>query len=425
MSEKLTIGITIVLLTSLLPLFGQAIQVKASLDSSYLLIGARANLTLEVIKPEEVAVRFPLIVDTLTRTVEVLETSPIDSALTEEGLVKLTQTVALTSFDSGYQRVPPLPFVTQTVKGIDTFFTEPVGFDLLLVPVDTTQAIKPIKGPETVPLTLQELLPWILGGLMLVALAVGLYIYFKKRKKPEEGVNRHPLPKEPAHVIALRALDSLKNEKLWQSGKVKTYHSRLTDIVRGYIEHRFKITALEQTSDEIFDSFRNSGLANQVPFENLQQMLHLADLVKFAKGKPKPDENYRSLEQAYEFVEKTILDKPAEQEVEGEEQQPKHYVRNYFSKSRSIMAVDRIDTPEHWLCTVPDKMAGLRSAFEFGFVKECSEFMEILSAAFAGRTAIINDRPGDCCLGPATVFGKLDRYRNRRHRYRGVYRYFG
>ena len=113
-------------------------------------------------------------------------------------------------------------------------------------------------------------------------------------------------PKEAPHVIAIRELDKLKGEQLWQSGQLKAYHSRLTDIVREYIEHRFDIHTLERTSDEILDSFKNTGLSERVPFESLRQMLFQADMVKFAKGNPLPEDNMRSLEQAYNFVKKTL-----------------------------------------------------------------------------------------------------------------------
>ena len=108
------------------------------------------------------------------------------------------------------------------------------------------------------------------------------------------------------NYLTQEGLDKLKEEHLWQSGELKAYHSRLTDIVREYIEHRFQIHTLERTSDEVLDSFKNAGLSNKIPFESLQQLLYQADRVKFAKGKPQPEDNVRSLEQAYDFVKQTL-----------------------------------------------------------------------------------------------------------------------
>ncbi|MBL7893041.1 MAG: hypothetical protein JNL63_10450, partial [Bacteroidia bacterium] len=90
-------------------------------------------------------------------------------------------------------------------------------------------------------------------------------------------------------------------EKLWQEGKVKQYHSRLTDILRLYIEARFKIPALEQTSDEIMSNFR-SVLIDEESKKKIKQVFLVADLVKFAKEQPLPSENELSLTNAFDFV---------------------------------------------------------------------------------------------------------------------------
>ncbi len=284
----------------------QEVSVKATLDSTYLLIGGQMNVTLEASQPIGEKVQFPSFTDTLTRSVEVLNITDPDTSLTDDQHSRISRQLTITSFDSGYHVIPPFPFLIKNNNGgTDTLLTNPLGLEVLFVPVDTSQAIKPIKGPADMPYTLKDAMPWILGGLLAAAIVAGLYFYFKKRKKPEEVAVRAK-PKEAPHVIAFRELDKLKEEHLWQSGELKAYHSRLTDIVREYIEHRFQIHTLERTSEEILTSFKNTGLDKNVPFESLQQMLHQADLVKFAKGKPQPEDNVRSMEQAYDFVKKTI-----------------------------------------------------------------------------------------------------------------------
>ena len=67
-------------------------------------------------------------------------------------------------------------------------------------------------------------------------------------------------PKIPAHVTALEKLEKLKEEKLWQQGKLKLYYSELSDITRQYIEQRFYINAMEQVTDEIMYSFRTVNI---------------------------------------------------------------------------------------------------------------------------------------------------------------------
>ena len=121
-----------------------------------------------------------------------------------------------------------------------------------------------------------------------------------KRKK-KEPVPQIIIPKIPPHVTALEQLHKLKDEKLWQGGKLKEYHSALSDIIRQYIEHRFYINAMEQVSDEIMYSFRTVDLNDELKGK-LRQILFLADMVKFAKEQPLPNENETSWNNAYEFV---------------------------------------------------------------------------------------------------------------------------
>ncbi len=310
-SYRTSLLIVIFSLLSFHFVWGQDASVVARLDSVNILIGAQTRLTLEATVLPTTRVFFPPVVDALeNEAVEVVEELPLDTSIVEEGRIQLSKSYTVTSFDSGYHLIPPFPFLAQSENGqIDTLRTNPVPLNILLVAVDTTQAIKPIKEIEEVPLTFQEVLPWILGGLLVLAIIIGIIIFFLKRKKPEEP--ERIIPKEPTHVIALRMLDAIKNEKLWQAEDSKYYYSRLTEVIRAYIEHRFNIPALEQTSDEIFTSFKNRGLDREVPFENLQQMLRLADMVKFAKQKTGSKENYISLDQAYDFVQNTIRTVPA------------------------------------------------------------------------------------------------------------------
>jgi hypothetical protein len=112
---------------------------------------------------------------------------------------------------------------------------------------------------------------------------------------------------EPPHTIAFRELERLKDEKLLENGLIKEYHSRVSDIIRAYIEIRFSVNAMELTSDEVLDIFRNSEIVNNEMFNQLKQLLKLADLAKFAKYIPVENENEMSLNNAYSFVNETML----------------------------------------------------------------------------------------------------------------------
>ena len=54
-------------------------------------------------------------------------------------------------------------------------------------------------------------------------------------------------------------LEILKEEQLWQKGEVKIYYTRLTEILRKYLENRFRVYSLELTTDETLEALVNTG----------------------------------------------------------------------------------------------------------------------------------------------------------------------
>ena len=108
-----------------------------------------------------------------------------------------------------------------------------------------------------------------------------------------------------AYEIALERLNEIRQEKLWQKGRPKDYHTQLTDVLREYIHRRYGISALEQTSAEVLRAIQPQLKEQKELFAILQHILQLADLVKFAKYHPLIEEDEKSLSQAYKFVEET------------------------------------------------------------------------------------------------------------------------
>jgi hypothetical protein len=168
------------------------------------------------------------------------------------------------------------------------------------IPVDTTKEIKDIKPPIDVPFTFREALPYIIGGIAIAVLVWLLIRWLKKRKrKPEEKAIKILL--RPAHEIAIEGLEKIREQKLWQQGLYKEYHSGVSDTIRAYIENRFSITAMEMPSDDTLSHFRNN-IINPEAFEKLRYILQLADMVKFAKGIPVGSENELSIQHAFDFI---------------------------------------------------------------------------------------------------------------------------
>jgi len=287
------------------PLQAQLVSVKSELSTDSLMIGDQVIYTLWVEAADQVEFKMPLLGETLGRNLELLSPAVSDTT-NAEGRRMVSQSYIITGFEAGMQMVPAQEVIYQSGNLIDTARSMPLMIQVYDPVVDTTQQIKPIKAPLNTPLTFREILPWMavgLGGLMVTMLVfVLLRKYLHRKSVPEEYVARI---KEPAHVIAFRELDRLKEEKIWEKGRVKQYYTSLTGITRTYIERQYGIPAMERTTEEILCAFKKSNPEDMLLDEILKELLELADLVKFAKEDPLPVYNQTNLNNAYIFVQKT------------------------------------------------------------------------------------------------------------------------
>ena len=299
----------------------QPVEVEAKLDTNNILIGDQLHLNLNVFQPKGAKVSYPDVEEALSPDIEILEYLKSDT-IYSDNKIQVNSRYRITSFDSGRVNIAPLVFYYQYDGRKDSTKTQALALNVKTVKVDSTETIFDIKGPMEAPISWREVLPYILGVLGLAIIAF-LVWYFIKKYKSRKADHEPEKPKEPAYVIAFRELDKLKEEKLWQNEKVKLYYTRLADILRTYLWHRYDIKTLERTTDEILDSLRNTGFTNNELFTKLEQILKTADLVKFAKLQPLPDENEKNMEDAYEFVNQTKLVQNQEGEKENSNQNEK------------------------------------------------------------------------------------------------------
>jgi len=310
------------------------ISVEVKMDTSMLLIGDHTKVTFEAIVPQDMQVEFPLYTDTIIGELEVLDILLNDTTV-KNNLQYLAQQYLVTSFDSGWFVIPEQKFVLRNGDWIDTLYSKPIYFGVMPMPLDTanTNAIADIKAPIDAPVTFMEALPYAGGGFgILIILFLAYLLYMKYAKKQPVFVKKEK-PKEPAHVIAFRDLDKLKEEKLWQQGKNKEYYSELTDIVRTYIEDRYDINAMELTTDEIIHEVISGKIIEKELKDQLFDTLVRADFVKFAKATTLADENDASMKFAYEFVIKT---KPVVVLTEKDEGQQDIVVESEQQKNETI-----------------------------------------------------------------------------------------
>lgn len=294
------------LLLVVIALQAQIISVQSRLSSDSMMIGDQLIYTLHVDAADELSFSMPVLTDTLSRNLEILAPYGADTSGNGDGRLIIEHSWVITSFEEGLQLIPPQDVIYTLNNVKDTARSMPLMIQVYAPAVDTSQQIRPIKPPMNTPVTIGEVLPW--AGLGIAAWLVGTLIYaliwmYRQRKRDPEIFSIKP--QEPAHIEAFRDLDQLKEKKMWESGDVKKFYTRLTEISRHYIERQYGIPAMERTTEEILDAFRRSNTEDPLLDEMLQELLELADLVKFAKEDPLPSENLTRLNAAYLFVQKT------------------------------------------------------------------------------------------------------------------------
>ena len=288
---------------------GQEAGVEAKLDTNRLLIGDQVALHFTFTGPAGTQVLWPRLPDTIYSSIQVIDRGRPDTTLSQDRrTATIHQRILLTSFDTGFYSIPPIPFYYRVLPDTSTRVAETnmLLFEVGTVPVDTTKAIKPIKGPIRVPLTFRDILPWLLLGLGIAAVAALLAWYLKRRKKHAPLFTLIPQVVRKPHETALEGLEELRQKKIWQAGRYKEFHSELTDILRTYIEERFAVRALESTTDEIMEGMAAADGIRKENLDQLRRILVLADLVKFAKARPVGGENEESLGLGTQFVKETI-----------------------------------------------------------------------------------------------------------------------
>lgn len=316
-TARLCAALACALLWPAAQLSAQGPKPVAVLDSSSILIGQQAHINLSVTYRADqgpVTVQWPAITDSLAAHVAVVHDSHVDTILPDKQgdpfLFRQVRRLTITSWDSGYWAIPPFRFI---ING-DTAETDPLLLTVNTVPVDTTQAIRDIKGNYTVPFSLlawlQENWRWIAGGLAAVAVLIALFIFlYRRSRRPKPMAVVPEAPKQPLHIRTLLALEALQQKKLWQQGRTKDYYSELTDIIRSYVEERFRVPAMEQTTDELLLGLRMSAMPRGQQ-EQLAPVLRLADMVKFAKWNTIPAENEQAMAAAIKLVQETAGNTP-------------------------------------------------------------------------------------------------------------------
>lgn len=304
--------------------------VKAYIEPDSILIGDRFTLTIDVEKDQVQSIFFPAFQmgeaepteDGMPQfgVLECLEDHPVDTVEHKGRRLLLRKRYTLTAFDEGVYNLGRPSVIYADKNIVDTLYgvKDSIRLAVNTFKIDSTAMLRDIKPVKTLKFKFGEISGYLSILIALIALvALGIYIlarYLAARGKRITDLFK-PEPPVPAHIVAITALESLKNQKLWQNNRHKEYYSALSEIVRTYIDGRFGIGAMEMSTDEIVEAIKGIDIPQKNAMD-LVSVLRDADLVKFAKAIFEAAENESAFAKIYYFVEDT---KPVEVTEENEE----------------------------------------------------------------------------------------------------------
>lgn len=283
------------------------VSVESKIDSIQILIGEQTSVSLTVTAKNGSKIKMPVFKPSqyITPGVEVLGSAEADTAFLDNGLIRITKKYTLTSFDENLYYIPPMKVA---VNGKE-YQSKSLALKVLTVPVDTLHPEKffPPKDVQANPFLWAEwALPFWLSVLFVLIGVLVYYLWTRLKENKPVIVRVRIVKKVLPHQKALKEIEHLKADRMPVSEDQKMYYTRLTDVLRGYINERFGFNAMEMTSSEIIARLQQEGDKKMI--DELKELFMTADLVKFAKYSTLINENDANLVNAVEFINTTKLE---------------------------------------------------------------------------------------------------------------------
>lgn len=229
--------------------------------------------------------------------------------------------------------IPKLP--VQLVQGQDTsvIYTKPVPIRFNSLLSDDNDSFRPLKPIFEFA---RSWWPYLLGLLLLTAFGYYGYQYYRRNRQKEKQPKERPEFTPEPFVNPLKEFKSkirkLENVKLETQEDYKAFYSTLGDAIRQYYKSLYNLPALESTSRELLIMLKNGAIDDDL-INGTRSVLQEADMVKFAKFNPTPEQAERALEKAYNFLKRARdIDGPRIEHKRREHQSKVEAQRQKFHK---------------------------------------------------------------------------------------------
>lgn len=302
---NLFILISIVLGATTALLFAQEglIRVESTVDRSTITIGDRVVYTLEIVCDASIEL-LPLNLGANLGAFEVKDYKTYPEKKGKQGQVVNKSEYIITTFTTGEYVIPPLEIGYLTPDSVEhSIKSEPLSITVesVVATAEDTTDIRGLKPQATVP---ANYLAYVIIAAALLLLGGGVW-YRRYRKLHPKVKEKAAEPPIPPWEEALSSLSELESSDLLATGQVKFYYLRLSEIVKRYLERRFRIATVDMTTYEIKQNMRKAHFESWL-YERTRDFLESADLVKFAKYIPSSEEIENDFASAKYIVEETI-----------------------------------------------------------------------------------------------------------------------
>jgi len=309
---KYILSLFILIFTTLTFAQDEHVSVSLNVAKNKIEIGEPLEVTLSIEYPISYNIKkivLPLITDSakLGKDIEIWETqTPFDTLLENnkgEFIKHYEQHFTIATFKKGIIDLNPIYALFDN----DTVISNALIITTEVAELEENAQLKNIKPLIEDPFTIWEkiwlgiLEYWLFILLAVLIPLVTLIVYLILKNRPEKVEVKEIIA---LNIRVLGKLDKIEQEKLWQNNKTKAYYSEVTNVVRQYLSERYQISTFEKTSSEILNQLKLKPISRD-QFVQLERLLRLADLVKFAKTAPTPLENESIIEIAREFINET------------------------------------------------------------------------------------------------------------------------
>ncbi len=279
---------------------------RVTTDKSEITIADKLTLTLEATIDKKYQVTLPEILDKLAEfgIKDYTRNTPV---LADANTMKYSQVYVLEPYLSGEYTIPAFTVRFRTedesADNPHVLESEPIKIKVTsMLPEDIKELVlKPAIGPVVPPPPDMGWLFILIGCIVVIGGGAGFGIWYYLKKRAEKLV----IVTIPAHELAYRQLRKLVAEKLIEREEYRLFYYKISDILRHYIENRFRIRAPEETTEEFLEALKTKQVLGNEQKRLLKLFLEHCDLVKFARHTPLSEEIQKTFDTVKDFIRET------------------------------------------------------------------------------------------------------------------------